>query len=253
MSPTRASSVTRRPHPPGLTRVLSLAVASVTATAGIALAAPSASASAHDSTSSMESQFIADTNAARNAHGQSGYAVASDLTAIARRWAAHMAAQGSISHNPNLTSQVADWQAVGENVGVGPDVQDIQNAFMNSPEHRSNILDHDFTQVGVGVVWSNNEVWVVVDFRQPMHASTAMRSQHHRVLKATTVHKAKAHRTHRTHRAHKHRTARRLTSAQWARMRVLKALLRARRHGPIQGVWDPLTQTVTFARLMATN
>jgi len=44
---------------------------------------------------------------------------------------------------------------------------------MNSPEHRANILDHDFTQVGVGVsVDKNGIIWVTEDFRQPMGSST---------------------------------------------------------------------------------
>ena len=52
-------------------------------------------------------------------------------------------------------------KAVGENVGEGPTVTDIHNAFMNSPEHKANILDHDFTQVGVGVsVDKNGIIWV---------------------------------------------------------------------------------------------
>jgi hypothetical protein len=80
-----------------------------------------------------------------------------------------MASSGSLYHNPSLTSDVSNWQAVGENVGEGPNVDDIHTAFMNSPEHRANILDHDFTQVGVGVsVDKNGIIWVTEDFRQPM-------------------------------------------------------------------------------------
>jgi uncharacterized protein YkwD len=126
-----------------------------------------------DSTYTMESQFVADMNDARQAAGLHPYAVASDLTTIAREHSAQMAQQQSLYHNPNLTTQVQNWQAVGENVGEGPTVSDIHDAFMHSPEHRANILDHDFTQVGVGVsVDSNGIIWVTEDFREPMRSTT---------------------------------------------------------------------------------
>src|SRR3954451_14150499 len=84
-----------------------------------------------------------------------------------------MASQQSLYHNPGLTTQVQNWQAVGENVGEAPTVSDIHTAFMNSPEHRSNILDHDFIQVGVGVsVDKNGTIWVTEDFRQPMGSTS---------------------------------------------------------------------------------
>src|SRR5436309_10693927 len=119
----------------------------------------------------MESQFVAKMNAARQASGLRPYSVAYDLTSVARQHSAQMAQRQSLYHNPNLTTQVQNWQAVGENVGEGPTVTDIHDAFMHSPEHKANILDHDFTQVGVGVSVDNNGIiWVTEDFRQP-HSS----------------------------------------------------------------------------------
>jgi len=126
-----------------------------------------------ESSSSMEQEFVSDMNAARAQAGLPGYAVSWDLVSIARQHSADMASSNTLYHNPNLTTQVQNWRAVGENVGVGPSVSAIQNAFMNSTEHRDNILDHDFTQVGVGVAYVNGRVWVTEDFRQPMNAGTA--------------------------------------------------------------------------------
>lgn len=146
-------------------------------TAGTALTVVVPSTAFAASTYSMESQFIASVNAARQSNGQAPYSVAGDLTSIARQHSANMASQQSLYHNPSLTSQVPNWQAVGENVGEGPDVSDIHTAFMNSVEHRDNILDHDFTQIGVGVsVDKNGIVWVTEDFREPMGGSTASSS-----------------------------------------------------------------------------
>src|SRR4051794_17156861 len=118
-------------------------------------------------------------NAARQASGLAPYAVASDLASVARNHSQQMASQQSLYHNPSLTTQVQNWQAVGENVGEGPSVSDIHTAFMNSPEHRANILDHDFTQVGVGVaVDKNGIIWVTEDFRQPMSSGSTTTASH---------------------------------------------------------------------------
>jgi len=46
----------------------------------------------------------------------------------------------------------SNWQSLGENVGVGPTCAKIAQAFMNSPEHRRNILDPSYASVGLGVV-----------------------------------------------------------------------------------------------------
>src|SRR4051812_22740828 len=81
-----------------------------------------------ESTYSMESEFIAKLNAARQAHGMHAYTVASDLTSVARSHSQNMASKNSLYHNPSLTSDVHNWQAVGENVGEGPDVGDIHDA-----------------------------------------------------------------------------------------------------------------------------
>jgi uncharacterized protein YkwD len=151
-------------------RIVATTVLATIAGTVTAIVAPTAALA---SNSSMEAQFVAKMNAARQANGLRPYTVSSDLTSIARQHSAQMASKGQLYHNGSLTSQVQNWQAVGENVGDGPTVSDIHTAFMNSPEHRSNILDHDYTQVGVGVtVDSSGQVWVTEDFRQPMHSTT---------------------------------------------------------------------------------
>jgi len=160
-----------------LVRMLVALTLAVTAGATAAAVAPAtALASGYD----LEAQFVADMNAARQAGGLAPYSVAYDLVAVARGHSQRMASQQSLYHNPGLTTEVHSWQAVGENVGEGPTVSDIHTAFMNSPEHRANILDHDFTQVGVGVtVDSHGIIWVTEDFRQPMGSAPAATPQSH--------------------------------------------------------------------------
>jgi len=143
--------------------------------------------------SGPESQFFSMLNSARTDHGLRPYDIASDLTGVARSHSHEMAARQTLYHNPNLTTDVRNWEAVGENVGKGPTVSDIQQAFMNSPEHRDNILDHDFTQVGIGVTTdSSGTIWVTEDFRQPMAAPVIRPTVHAPKVHVTTV--ARPHR-----------------------------------------------------------
>jgi uncharacterized protein YkwD len=161
-------TLTRR----SLARLTTSAIGAVFAASLAVTVAPAAPAFAD--TASMEAQFVSLMNSARQSAGLRPYTVSSDLVSVARAHSAQMAQKQTLYHNPNLTTDVKNWQAVGENVGEGPTVSDIHNAFMNSPEHRANILDHDFTQVGVGVaVDSNGIIWVTEDFRQPTTTASA--------------------------------------------------------------------------------
>ena len=127
---------------------------------------------------SSSGSFISLVNSARASAGLHGYAVYSDLTAVAQGQAQRMAAQQRLYHNPALASQVTNWQYVGENVGYGPDVTTLFNAFMHSAPHRANILDHDFTQIGVGEVTVNGTIWVSMVFRDPMYSTGGGSTSH---------------------------------------------------------------------------
>lgn len=119
-----------------------------------------------------DSRFISYTNSARGAHGLRSYSVSSDLSAVARQWAAHMAAHHQLAHNPSLARQVCCWTQVGENVGDGGTASAIQRAFMASSEHRANILSSGFTQFGVGTArGSDGKLYVDELFRRPTHAA----------------------------------------------------------------------------------
>ena len=78
-----------------------------------------------------------------------------------------------LAHNPKLASSVSNWRYLGENVGVGYSVSSLEAAFYASPHHRANMLDRDFTQIGVAVVVVNGKMWVAEEFRRPMHGVTS--------------------------------------------------------------------------------
>lgn len=118
--------------------------------------------------------FVRLTNEARAANGLASYAVAADLADVAAQQAQRMAAQHQIFHNPNLGSDVSNWRAVGENVGVGASPPDIHDAFMASPHHRDNILSGTYTEIGVGVAQGDDgRMYVSEVFRLPMNSESA--------------------------------------------------------------------------------
>lgn len=106
-------------------------------------------------------------NGARAAAGLPALRVAPDLAAVAQGQSAAMAGSGTLYHNPNLATQVTNWTRLSENVGYGPRLGAVHDAFMASAGHRANILDRNVSEMGIGVAWSGSTVWVTEVFRQP--------------------------------------------------------------------------------------
>ena len=156
MDPTTA---TRRPlhH-----RLIALALA-VAAGLGLAFAVtPDARADSN----ADEAQFFADLNLVRARNGVPPLATDGQLISVARAWSAQMAGPAGLSHNPNLASQVSNWRTLGENVGTGSTVPQIEAALEASPHHFENMVDPAFQYVGIGVVEVGGTIWVTEDFKQ---------------------------------------------------------------------------------------
>jgi hypothetical protein len=118
------------------------------------------------------SNYLSVLNQERASRGVPPLHVSADLVRVAQSWSDEMARSGLLRHNPRLESDVPNWWSVGENVGMGPDMPDIEQAFWNSPDHRANILDAHYTDVGIATAYSDNRIWVTVVFRQPWHQGT---------------------------------------------------------------------------------
>ena len=133
----------------------------VAAVVSLSLMAGAASADA----ASSEGDFVARLNDLRSAQGLGTLSVDPALTDMARAWSSRMAAADAISHNPNLASEAPpSWMKLGENVGVGPTVGSLHDAFVASPHHYTNMIDPAFTKVGIGVVEVGDTMYVTVDF-----------------------------------------------------------------------------------------
>jgi len=135
---------------------------------GAACAPAPPSSCGMDSTSAA---ILTDVNASRAQAGLPGLAANGQLTCLAQGWSGYMASTNSFEHR-NLAAVLASpgyggYHTLGENILEGPasiTAGDMHTAWMNSPEHRANILSPSFTSVGIGLAWANGQVWATEDF-----------------------------------------------------------------------------------------
>ena len=119
---------------------------------------------------SDESAFIAQVNQTRAAQGLPPLQPDSQLTNLARNWATAMkdgtcGAGNFICHASPISAGVTHpWAKLGENVGTGPEVNSVMKAFIASPGHYANIIDPEFTHIGVGVVWDGSRMYTTHRF-----------------------------------------------------------------------------------------
>ncbi|KAG7399659.1 hypothetical protein PHYBOEH_008302 [Phytophthora boehmeriae] len=96
-----------------------------------------------------QSEMLALVNKQRTAQGLSSLCLNSKLLSSSARHSDDMAAKNYMAHNGSDGSTMEEriteagfiWSAVGENVAAGQeDVESVMTAWMNSPEHKANIL-----------------------------------------------------------------------------------------------------------------
>ena len=147
-------------------------VAMVAVVATVALGALPAHADAGD-----DARLLSLTNQVRAAQGLPALTTDSQLTAVAQAWAVELAGRGVISHNPSIRAQVTGWKILGENVGVGGNVDAIHAGFVASPTHYANLVDTAYTKVGFGIVRLDARIFVVEVFMLPAATASALPAQ----------------------------------------------------------------------------
>lgn len=122
-----------------------------------------------------EARFVDAINQYRAQNGLGPLVADTELLRVARNWSSQMRAAGEISHNTNLRTDVrANWRKLGENVGVGPTVADLHQAFIDSPAHRRNLLDPTFQRIGIGIVYdTDGTIFVTEQFMELQAGTTA--------------------------------------------------------------------------------
>ncbi len=113
-------------------------------------------ATAQQYLASDEAHVTAMVNGTRSGKGLQRLSTNGGLVNMAREQAVRMLQKGNIFHNPNLGTDIQAlnviWKIAGENVGMGPNVDLIEQAFLDSPHHYENIVRPNFNSIGVGVV-----------------------------------------------------------------------------------------------------
>lgn len=143
--------------------VLAVALAILATIAGVA------AAQAAGSTDPAHSRSLV--NSVRVSAGLASLVPDGGLDTVARAQAKRMADRDMIFHDPDLGAHAdaagVAWTLIGENVGVGSDVDAVHDAFMASPAHRANITHRAYTHIGVGTaVGRDGSVFVAHAFAQ---------------------------------------------------------------------------------------
>ena len=112
-------------------------------------------------------------NADRAANGLPPLRINLRLNGLAGDYAQDMINRHFFAHNnpegqspfDRMRARGISFGYAGENLAINSSVATAEQAFMNSPGHRANILNPHYTQVGVGVRQSaNGSVYVVQEF-----------------------------------------------------------------------------------------
>lgn len=124
---------------------------------------------------SEENLALAKVNAERRARGIPELKVNNTLVRLARLKAKDMAENGYFSHiSPTYGSPAEMMQAAGlrfkwwgENIARASSVTIAHTAFMESKEHRDNVLSAGYTDIGIGVYKKGNRVYESQMFMKP--------------------------------------------------------------------------------------
>lgn len=78
-----------------------------------------------------------------------------ELVAEANEWTRVMAASDELAHSSDITAGIsAPWILLGENVGVHQvhELDQLFQAFVDSPPHYNNLVEPRYRYIGIGVV-----------------------------------------------------------------------------------------------------
>lgn len=159
---------------------LALATASLAAVAQSQMYAPGKQQSMPDLRSQAE-QLFALANQARAQAGAGRLQWDPALAEAALYHCRRMAYEGPIAHRyggePDLAARASQAGArfglIEENVAIGPSAEGIHEEWMNSPGHRSNLLNPEVDRVGIAVVASRGVLYAVADYSHGVAALSA--------------------------------------------------------------------------------
>lgn len=129
-------------------------------------------------------------NAARLEHGAGELKTSALLSRAAQNKANDMLARQYFAHNtPDgqtpwtfIKAVGYSYTTAGENLAIDfTQAENVQAAWMNSPGHRANILNKNFTEIGIGIakgMFDNHQTTIVVQmFGNPLTAPVTLQEQ----------------------------------------------------------------------------
>jgi hypothetical protein len=127
---------------------------------------------AADNLQPMAEQLLSLANQSRAAQGAGPLKWDASLAAAALAHCRRMVAEGTLSHRyggeadlPERASQAgAHFSLIEENVALGPEMDRVHQEWLNSPSHRTNLLNPNVDRVGIAVVANGDTYYVVADY-----------------------------------------------------------------------------------------
>ncbi|WP_262413338.1 CAP domain-containing protein [Actinacidiphila acidipaludis] len=169
MSPGRTAATTAAPTP---TRTTAAPTRPVVTKAPARTTQPASTPATLDTVAAARAQILTLVNQQRATAGCHPLTASSALNELAQNFSDDMAARGFFDHtDPDGHTPWDRAKALGisnlggENIARGQaDAEAVMTAWMNSPGHRANILDCDYTTLGVGIHFGPGGPWWTQDF-----------------------------------------------------------------------------------------
>lgn len=121
---------------------------------------PSQQQSSNENVSAEEKEMVQLINQERQKKGLKPLTINPEMTKVARLKAQDMIQNNYFSHNSPtygspfemLQQYGISYRTAGENIAGNQTVQKAHTSLMNSEGHRANILNNQYTEVGIGIV-----------------------------------------------------------------------------------------------------
>jgi uncharacterized protein YkwD len=125
-----------------------------------------------DEITAARAQVLALVNEQRATAGCQALTADTTLDKLAQNFSDDMAARGFFDHTDpdgndpwDRATALGITNLGGENIARGQaDAQAVMDAWMNSTGHRANILDCDYTTIGIGIHFGPDGPWWTQDF-----------------------------------------------------------------------------------------
>lgn len=100
----------------------------------------------------------------RGSNGRYVLPVHRELQVKAQAWAEKIARDNALSHSDLAAGVSSCWRGLAENVGYGASIQAVEQGYMGSTPHRTNILNPAWDRAAVGVGHNGSRVFTVQVF-----------------------------------------------------------------------------------------